>query len=38
MDEYVSPNASLSIALHRGLYLVITMDRYVGPHAALTIA
>jgi hypothetical protein len=29
---------ALTIALHRGLYLVIIMDRYEGPRTSLTIA
>jgi hypothetical protein len=38
MDRYEGLKTALTIALHGGLYLAITMDRYVGPQSALTIA
>jgi hypothetical protein len=38
MDRYEGPLISLTIALHRGLYLASIKDRYEGPLAALTIA
>jgi hypothetical protein len=38
MDRFEGPQTALIIALHRGLYLAITMVRYGGPLTALTIA
>jgi hypothetical protein len=38
MDRYEGPHTSLTIALHRGLYLAIIMDRYERPLTALNIA
>jgi hypothetical protein len=37
MDRYEGPLTALSLALHRGVYLVIIMDRYEGPLTAVTI-
>jgi hypothetical protein len=38
MDRYGDPLTGLTIALHGGLYLAITIYRYEGPLTAVTIA
>jgi hypothetical protein len=38
MDSYKGPHSSLTIALHRGLYLAFLMDRHEGTHSTPTIA